>query len=105
MKMRLLSEEVGGITVEDQLLQFGKGRATATIASYTLSFRIEKGHLYVSRKSRRGSSDSGYWRSMTTSIVPDSRRARSRLGYGETSVQASAGRPRSEERRVGKEGT
>src|SRR4029453_14206093 len=66
---------------EDKLPEIGKGRATATIASYTLSFRIEKGHLYVSRKSRRGSSESGHWRSTTTSIVPDSRRVRSRLGY------------------------
>src|SRR5678815_2559978 len=93
MKMRLLSEEVGGITGEHELLRFRKGRATATVAPYTLSFRIEKGHLYVSRKSRRGSSESGHWRFTTISIVPDSRRVRSRLGYGETRVQASAGRP------------
>src|SRR4029434_11305046 len=92
MKMRLLSEEVGGITAaKNKLPQVGKGRATATIASYTLSFRIEKGHLYVSRKSPRGSSDRGHWRSTTISIVPDSRRVRSRLGYGATTAQAWAG--------------
>ena len=95
MKIRFVSEEVGGITAAKTSSSKGqrsRQRDRCDLASF---FRIKKVDLYVSRKSRRTSSGQRPIRDPATiSIVPGSRRVEVRdSGTGRSSVHASVGRP------------
>src|SRR5207244_4340020 len=89
-----VSEEVAGISrwIEKPRPR-GKGRASVGAQSPRISFRLKRPDYTRYVNPRRKRTNQGNVRSSTMSIVPGSRRVMSRLGYGEISVHASAGRP------------